>query len=55
MKEPKKNQLTFTAEPDIEERLRAEAERLDRSLAWVINYYIRKGLEVMEVMPKVGR
>jgi hypothetical protein len=52
---PKKNQLTFSAEPLIEERLRTEAERTDRSLAWVINYYLRKGLEAMEVMPKVHR
>jgi hypothetical protein len=32
-----------------------EAERLDRSLAWVINYYLQKGLEAMEVMPKACR
>jgi hypothetical protein len=44
----KKNQLTFSAEKDIEERLRTEAERLDRSLAWVINYYLQKGLETMK-------
>jgi hypothetical protein len=52
---PKKNQFTFSAEPLIEERLRTEAERLDRSLAWVINYSLHKGLEAMEVMPKARR
>jgi hypothetical protein len=52
---PKKNQLTFSAEPLIEERLRAEEERLDRSLAWVINYSLLKGLEATEVVPKARR
>jgi predicted transcriptional regulator len=55
MKEkPKKNQLTFTADPDIEERLRAEADRLDRSLAWIINYYLHKGFESTESISKTS-
>jgi hypothetical protein len=52
--EPKKNQLTFTAEPDIEERLRAEADRLDRSLAWIINYYLHKWFEATEIISKTS-
>jgi predicted DNA-binding protein len=47
--------MPISAEPLVEERLRAEAERTDRSPAWVINYYILKGLEAMEVMPKTHR
>jgi hypothetical protein len=44
----KKNQLTFSAEPLI-------AEQLDRSLAWVINYSLLKGIEATEVVPKARR
>ena len=40
----KSEQMNFLTTPDIREALEKRASGLDRSLGWVINDYLRRGL-----------
>jgi hypothetical protein len=43
--------LTFQPEEGIREALEQVALERDRSLAWIVNYYLRKGLQDDKKIP----
>ena len=47
--------FTFQPEPELLEALREQAEKQDRSVSWLVNYYIKKGLEADRVIGKKGK
>jgi hypothetical protein len=43
--ERKQKTMSFQIDPAIREVLDAEAVKQDRSISWLINYYLRQALE----------
>jgi len=43
--------LTFQPDEGMRELLEKIAEEKERSLAWVVNYYLRKGLQAEKRLP----
>ena len=44
--------MSFQIDPAIREVLDAEAAKQDRSVSWLINYYLRQALEAVNLLPK---
>jgi hypothetical protein len=43
--------LTFTPDEGIRELLETIAKEKDRSVSWVVNFYLRKGLQADKRLP----
>jgi hypothetical protein len=53
MEKSKKSELiAFRSESDIREALEKEALEKDRTMSWLINHYLRKGLEQSGYIPQ---
>jgi predicted transcriptional regulator len=47
----KQKTMSFQIDPTIREVLDSEAVKQDRSVSWLINYYIRQALEAGNLLP----
>ena len=43
--------FTFQIDPEIREALEKEAAEKERSLAWIINHYLRNSLQASQRLP----
>jgi hypothetical protein len=50
--ERKQRTMSFQINPDIREVLNSEALKQDRSISWLINFYLRQALEQNHLLPK---